>query len=173
MIRPRKIAPFWILQLIGWAAYGLISFVGALPYVGLAPHLDSVKSAFLSKTAFAIAGMVCSSLMRIFYRRESLRGFAWIRIAPVAIVFSYSAGVVAVIVSNVARLIVSGKPFTAGWSQFFGGAINASAVFLAWSACYFAIRGYHELEKEKRGALRANAYGCGYGEGWRNWRNTL
>ena len=157
MIRLPKIAPFWVLQVVGWAAYGLISFVGVLPYVGLAPHLDSVKSAFLSKAVFAIAGIVCSGVMGIFYRRESLRSFTWIRVVPVAILFSYSAGVVAMIASNGARLIVSGKPFTTRWSEFFGGAINASAVFLAWSACYFAIRSYRELEKEKRGALRANA----------------
>lgn len=157
MICTRNVAPFWILQLIGWSAYGLISFVGVLPYIGLAPHLDSVESAFFSKATFAIVGILCSSVMRIFYRRECLRGFAWIRIAPVAIVLCYSAAMFATITSSAARLIVSGNSFTGGWSKFFGGAINASAVFLAWSACYFAIRGYQELEREKRDALSAKA----------------
>jgi hypothetical protein len=156
MIRLRKLTPFWALQLVGWPAYGLISLVGALPYIGLVPHLNSLKSAFFGKAAFVVAGILCSGVMRFFYRRESMRGFAWLRMAVVAIVLSYSAGLVATIVSNAARQTAGGKPFAGGWSQFFGGAVNASAVFLAWSACYLAVRTLQALEKEKRDALRAN-----------------
>jgi hypothetical protein len=55
--------PFWALQMLAWPTYGLISLIGVLPYIGLEPHLDSIKSVFLSTAAFAMAGFASSSLM--------------------------------------------------------------------------------------------------------------
>jgi two-component sensor histidine kinase len=152
----RALSPFWTLQLIVWPAYGLISFVGALPYVGLAPHLGSVQSVIISKAVFAAAGFLCSSSMRILYRREKYAS-SWIRIAPVALLLSYSCGLLTTVCSNAARELATGKHLSEAWPGLFGGSLNASAVFLAWSACYFAVRNYHALEKEKRDVLRANA----------------
>jgi two-component sensor histidine kinase len=157
LTRLKAISPFWVIQLAAWSAYGVVSFLGVLPYVGLAPHLDSVRSAFFSKAAFTVAGLLASSVLRIFYRRESARGAPWIRIALAAVGLSYLAGMLATVCGNAAREIVSGKVLGGGWSGFFGGAINASAVFLAWSACYFAICNYRSAQNEKQAALQANA----------------
>jgi two-component sensor histidine kinase len=150
--------PFWAVQLIAWPAYGLISFLGVFPYIGLEPHLDSVKSAFLSKAAFTIAGFLSSSCIRFVYRAENGRAiFSWVRMAPAVVALSYLSGLFATVSSNVARHLASAKHMEYGWSSLFGGAVNGSAVFLAWSACYFAICNYRSLEKEKRDSLRANA----------------
>ncbi len=167
----KQIPPFWAVQLVAWPAYGVVSFLGVLPYVGLAPHLDSMRSALATKIAFTLAGFAASSALRIVYRRESMNGStrdnnssapparpqSWIRIAAIAIALSYAAGAFATLCSNAAREIVSGIVLGGSWSGFFGGAINASAVFLAWSACYFAVRSYQSAENEKRAALKANA----------------
>jgi two-component system LytT family sensor kinase len=155
--RVRFISSFWAAQLIAWPAYGIVSFVGVLPYVGLAPHLDSIRSAFFSKVAFTAAGFFASGLLRLFYSRESERSSSWVRIALAVIALSYGAGMLATLCGNTARELVSGKVLGGGWSGFFGGAINASAVFLAWSACYFAVRNYQSAENQKKAALRANA----------------
>src|ERR1700722_2168968 len=152
-----EIAPFWTTQLIGWPAYGLVSFLGVLPYVGLAPHLDSVRSALFSKVAFTVAGILISSALRLLYRREGDRGSSWPRITFLSVATSYVAGTLATLVANAARLFAGGKYPGEGLSGYLGGAVNASAVFLAWSACYFAIRTYQELETQKRNTLRASA----------------
>ena len=152
----RARSPFWTLQLVVWPAYGLISFIGALPYVGLAPHLGSLRSVIISKAIFAAAGLLCSSSMRVLYQCEKYTS-SWIRIAPAALFLSYSCGLLTTVCSNAARELASGKHLSEAWPGLVGGSINASAVFLAWSACYFAVRNYHALEKEKRDALRANA----------------
>jgi two-component system, LytTR family, sensor kinase len=163
LTRLRALPQFWLIQLIAWPAYGVVSFLGVLPYVGIAPHLDSVRSAFCSKLAFTLAGFAASSVLRIFYereetrRREQARGASWARIVLSVAALSYAAGVLAAFCGNTARELVSGKVLGGGWSGFFGGAINASAVFLAWSACYFAVRNYQSAENEKKAALRANA----------------
>jgi LytS/YehU family sensor histidine kinase len=95
--------------------------------------------------------------MRIVYDYEDVRNRTWTRIAPIAITCSFMAGLFASACANTARQFVSGRHLDREWSFVFGGAINASAVFLAWSACFFAIRNYQTLETGKREALKANA----------------
>jgi hypothetical protein len=56
-----------------WVAYGLISFAGALPYIGLVPHLSSVRSVFISRAVFALTGALNSSLLRAFFQRQHQR----------------------------------------------------------------------------------------------------
>jgi two-component system, LytTR family, sensor kinase len=150
-------AQFWTLQFVAWPAYGLVSFFGVLPYVGLGPHLDSVRSALFSKIAFTAIGLIASSGLGLFYRYESGRGSSWMRIAISAVASSYVAGACATFGANAARVLGRRTYIGGGWSGYLGGAVTASAVFLAWSACYFAIRSYQALESQKRTALRANA----------------
>jgi two-component system, LytTR family, sensor kinase len=150
-------SPFWKLQLVGWPAYGLILFIGVIPYVGTAPHLDSWPSVLCSKIAFTLLGFLCSSALGMLYSRQSDHASRRIRMVSEVILLSYGAGLITTLCSNIARELASGKHLGESWTRFFGGAINASAVFLAWSACYFAIRSYYALEDEKRESLRANA----------------
>jgi len=149
--------PFWKLQLAGWPAYGLILFVGVIPYVGTAPHLDSWPSVLGSKIAFTILGFLGSSVLGILYSRLSDQSGRRIRTVVTVILSSYAAGLITTLGANVAREWASGKHLGESWTRFFGGAINASAVFLAWSACYFALRSYYALEQQRLQTLRANA----------------
>jgi two-component sensor histidine kinase len=156
---PRSITTktFWAVQLTAWPTYCLISLLGVWPYIGLEPHLDSVKTAFLSKAAFAAAGFLSSSGMWFVYRAKNGRDFSWVRTGPAVIALSYVAGLSATVSSNLARHFANARHGELGWSSLFGGAINASAIFLAWSGCYFAVRHYQAFERERRDALRANA----------------
>jgi two-component system LytT family sensor kinase len=159
---------FWRAQVAAWTGYGIVSFLGALPYVGVAPHLDSLRSAFFSKAAFAVAGFAASSVMRLVYRSqyrsknrsqygsENRREIPWIQVVS-AIALSYAAGIFTAICSNEARVLAGGIYLGNGWLRLLGGGVNAWAVFLAWSACYFAARSYQALEEQKRDALRATA----------------
>jgi two-component system LytT family sensor kinase len=101
--------------------------------------------------------VLSSSGMRFVYRAENGRDFSWVRVAPTVVALSYLAGLFATVSSSVARHSASASHLEHGWSPLFGGAINASAVFLAWSACYFAVCNYRSLEREKRDALQAHA----------------
>ena len=64
---------FWALQSIAWTAYGLISFGGALPYVGTVPHLNSVRSLLANRLAFVVMGLLSTGLLRIAYRHARHR----------------------------------------------------------------------------------------------------
>ena len=57
-----KLLVFGTLNLVAWLAYGLVSFAGALPYVGLVPHLNSVRTVFVSRSAFVLMSVVIMCL---------------------------------------------------------------------------------------------------------------
>jgi len=151
----RRTGLFWKLQFAAWTGYGMVSFLGVLPYVGTAPHLDSVKSALFSKAAFAVAGFTASSVLRAVYRRQAARPL-WVQIL-LAVVVTYAAASFTAICSNEARLLAGGAYLGGGWSRLLAGGVNAWAVLLAWSACYFSARSFRALEEQKQDALRATA----------------
>ena len=146
---------FWILQLAAWGGYGVVSFAGALPYVGAVPHLDSVRSLLANRLAFVALGLLATGLLRIAYRRQRRQPASVARLALLACFASHVSGLIATAAANLARHAAGGMDMS-GWAVF-GGAVGASAIFLAWSACYFAACAHNDMEQEKRNALRAAA----------------
>jgi two-component system LytT family sensor kinase len=150
-----RVSQFWALQSIAWPAYGLVSFGGALPYVGAVPHLDSVSSLIANRIAFVAVGMSCGVLLRIVYRRERRRPTSLVRTVILIVFPSFFYGLAATAASNAARHAAGGM-YMRGWA-IFGGAISASAIFLAWSACYWGARAHLDIQRERQNALSANA----------------
>src|SRR4029077_13084601 len=127
----------------GWAAYGLVSFGGALPYVGTSPHLASLRALAANRMAFAIVGIVSTSALREVYRRKQRMRTFHVRTILLAVLSSYVFGVAAVVAANLARFAAGGV-YVGGWT-IFGGTVTASMVFLAWNACYFAINAHTNM----------------------------
>jgi two-component sensor histidine kinase len=152
----RRFTSFWTLNSIAWLAYGVVSFAGALPYVGLSSHLDSVRSLFVNRAAFAIVGFLSSGLLRVFVQREIDRQRSLLRAAVRALPLAFVAGLACTALANLARL-ASGGHLVEGWAGLFAGSVTAFAVFLCWCACYFAVHAYHEMQAEQQNALQARA----------------
>ena len=146
---------FWAFQLTGWAAYGLVSLGGALPYVGTASHLDSVRSLVASRIAFVIVGIASTSAVRVVHGRLRRRHTPLVRVVLLVLLSSYLFGIAAVVAANLARYAAGGM-YMSGWAVF-GGTVTASIVFLAWNACYFAVNAHTDMEHERENALRAQA----------------
>jgi hypothetical protein len=152
----RRFTSFWTLNGIAWLAYGVVSFAGALPYVGLSSHLDSVRSLFVNRVAFAVVGLFGTVLLRAVLQREIARGRPLLSVALRALPLAFIGGLATTALSNIARL-VSGGRLVEGWAGVFAGAVTAFAVYLCWCACYFAVHAYHEMQTEQHNALRARA----------------
>jgi len=150
----RRPSAFYILNTGVWIAYGLVSFAGALPYVGLVPHLNSVRSVVVNRAAFALAGLLSTSLLRSFFQRKRLASL--LEIAGWVFALSYGLGLAATALANWARQAAGGQ-VVGGWASLFGGAISAFAVYVGWSACYFMVQSYKDMQSEKQNALRARA----------------
>ena len=151
-----KLSTFHALNAGMWIAYGLISFAGALPYIGLVPHLNSIRSVFLSRAVFALAGVVCSSLLRAFFRRQQRRLAPLLASALWALPLSYLAALFSTVLANVARQATGGQA-VGGWESLLGGTVSAFAVYLCWCASYIAFQNYRDMQSEKENALRAEA----------------
>jgi hypothetical protein len=156
ILRRERLLAFWTLNLAAWMAYGLVSFAGALPYVGLVPHLNSVRSVLVSRAAFVLMGLLSTSLLRSFFRRQRKRFASLLGIAAWAFPFSYLAGLAATAIANWARQGAGGQA-VGGWPSLFGGATSAFAAYLCWCACYFAVQTYGDMEAEQQNVLRAKA----------------
>jgi len=148
----RRHSAFYILNTGVWIAYGLVSFGGALPYIGLVPHLNSVRSMAVNRAAFALAGLLSTSLLRSFFQRKRLASL--LEIAAWVFAFSYGFSLAATAVANWARQAAGGQ-VVGGWASLFGGAISAFAVYVGWCACYFVVQSYRDVQSEKQNALRA------------------
>jgi two-component system LytT family sensor kinase len=156
ILRQQKLSAFYALNFVAWIAYGLVSFAGTLPYIGLVPHLNSLRSVFVSRAAFALIGLLSTSFLRLFFQRQRKRFASLPETAAWGFPLSYSAGLATTAVANWARQAAGGQAI-GGWASLFGGAISAFAVYLCWCACYFAVQTYRDMQAEQQNALRAKA----------------
>lgn len=156
ILRQERLLAFGALNFAAWIVYGLVSFAGALPYIGLVPHLNSVRSVFVNRAAFALIGFFSTSLLRLFFQHQRRLFASLLETAAWAFPLSYSAGLAATAVANWARQAAGGQA-VGGWTSLFGGAISAFAVYLCWCACYFAVQTYRDMQAEQQNAIRAKA----------------
>jgi len=144
------------MNLAAWAIYGLVSFGGAVPYIGVAPHLNSIQSLALNRIAFALLGLLGTGLLRALSQRQKQRGTRWLSIAVWLAPISCLMGVADTYVSNLVRAAAGGLSVGGAFSLF-GGAVTSAAVFLCWSACYLGICIHEQMQTEHQNALRAEA----------------
>jgi hypothetical protein len=109
-----RLLAFCTLNFAAWIAYGLVSFAGALPYVGLVPHLNSVRSVLVSRAAFALIGLLSTSFLRSFFQHQRKRFASLLETAVWAFPFSYLAGLAGTAVANWARQAAGGQAVR-GW----------------------------------------------------------
>ena len=147
---------FAFLNLSAWASYGLLSFFGGLPYVGLAPHLNSVRSLLANRAAFVAMGLLTSAGLRRFLQSRRRPSASMPGTVMWILVLSYAAALIATSVANWARQQAGGQ-LVGGWASPLGGAMGAFAVFLCWCACYLAVQSYEDAQTERQNVLQARA----------------
>lgn len=152
----QRLATFYVLNIGVWGAYGLLSFAGALPYIGLVPHLSSVRAVLINRAVFAVMGALNSSILRRFFQSRHGRFTPLRESAMWAVLFSYLAALLSTVLANATRQAAGGQAI-GGWESLLGGTVSAFAVYLGWCASYFAFQTYRDMEREQQNALRAEA----------------
>jgi hypothetical protein len=150
--RRRLLAPFWVAQLGGWAAFGLSTFLTLLPALPA-----SERPAMLAaKLLRAAVGLGASLLLRALYRALRRRGVGWSATMVAALVACTALGSAWLLVYRLCvapLLLTSVPPF--GPALFPRAALDLVFVLLAWSAAYFGVLHWLTAQAEAREAAEA------------------
>jgi two-component system LytT family sensor kinase len=140
---------FWGLHTLGWSAYLIAQYVGALLYEKPAAYIMVILSA-------AASGFVLSAPLRYVYRGLWRQRPAVI--IPAVLFSSWVAALAwrAVINYSYAEFVenwMAEEP----WYSIFSGALSSTYLIVCWSGLYFGIKYYEMLQQQRESMLKAAA----------------
>jgi two-component system, LytTR family, sensor kinase len=150
-----KLTPFWTLQFCGWGAFGFSMFMATLVWV-------PIGEAALIKGVFTSIGLFFSLPLRAINQHLYRRNLTLPKIIAVSAGCVYILGTLWTVCFHLTMEVISdwsrGLPFEIGkWSALFNGALYHVFVLLAWSALYFGIKYYRDLQAQTARALKAES----------------
>jgi len=140
---------FWSLHAMGWSAYGISQYLGAVLYGKPVAYTKVIAVA-------AVSGFIMSSPLRYLCRR------LWTRTPAVmiggALLIAYIIGLAWRAIINWAyhRYVEPEWPME-HWIDYFGGATSATYLLACWMGLYFGFKYYESMQFQREAALRAAA----------------
>jgi two-component system, LytTR family, sensor kinase len=150
-------ALFWLLQSVGWLAFGLMMLGYLLAW-------ETPRNAVIGDIALVSTGIGLTSLYRILYHRLRGRTVSPFILIFVGVTFAVAGSPTWYLLQGLLSRPLSGRdiaewqhPFLL-WSDF-NPEVGLYYVFilLTWTLLYFGINGWMSLELERRRADRAEA----------------
>jgi signal transduction histidine kinase len=137
---------FWSLHAMGWSAYGIAQYLGAVLYDEPDAYVTLIFVA-------AVSGFALSAPLRQVCRR------LWSRPPAVMIAGAISA---AYVIALLWRIVVNwsyqrliDEHWPAHWYEYVMGAMSATYLLVCWVGLYFGFRYYESLQRQREAALRA------------------
>ncbi len=142
---------FWILQFPGWTTFGVYKWI-------VAPHTRG-------KTLVAIViGFGITAGLRFLYKRLLAKSIPFFKIVAIAFGCSVFAGLIwPIIVESLCGMFRTESLHAGVWLQAIKANLkfplmsNRVFVFLVWSALYFGITSWRDLQKQKVRTLQATS----------------
>jgi two-component system LytT family sensor kinase len=148
-VRRNRDLLFWGLHTLGWSAYLIAQFVGALIYDRPAGYIKSIL-------ILAASGFLLSALLRYVYRR--LWGRAPLVVIPAVLFAAWLTALIwRVIVNSATNQLIEDWLGKEPWYAIFMGALPSMYLLLCWSGLYFGIKYYETLQHEREDLLKASA----------------
>lgn len=151
-----RLSNFWLLQLFGWAAYGLMIYLTFLPVL---PSEGSLVRLLKVKSVRACIGFLLTSILHSIYKRCRRRAFSFGSIALVSVLCSVLFGCLWVVCANFYVWLIDPVGFQ--MEKSLAGApreaLEYASVILAWSALYFGIKYWQDSQQERERTLEASA----------------
>jgi hypothetical protein len=141
---------FWALHTLGWSAYLITQYVGALLY-------EKPTAYVMVLLAAAGSGFALSTPLRFLYR------WLWSKrpgvIIPSVLLASWvtALGWRSIINSSYMHWVDSDSMWDEPWYAIFGGTLSSMYLLLCWSGLYFGIKYYEALQSQRESVLRASA----------------
>jgi hypothetical protein len=148
------LSSFWVLQLIGWALYGVLIYVTFLTVVPPSGRF-SLLQVKISRT---IAGFILTSLMRPIYKHiGSSRSVPFI--ALLILIASFAFGSLWPFGEMIGLSLMNPRQFGFGvnWARYPVEVLDYSFTLIGWSALYFGIKYWRQWQSEHERMLQAEA----------------
>jgi two-component system, LytTR family, sensor kinase len=141
---------FWALHTLGWSAYLITQYLGALLYEKPTSYVKVVLAA-------AGGGFLLSAPLRYLYRR--LWGQRFAVVVPAVLLASWivALGWRVIINSSYLSWVDAGSMAGEPWYGIFVGTLSSTYLLLCWSGLYFGIKYYEALQEQRESMLRASA----------------
>ena len=148
-LRRNRSLLFWALHTLGWSAYLITQYLGALLYEKPTSYIKVVFAA-------AAGGFVLSAPLRFLYR--------WLWKQPPAVIVAsvlLASWVTAlcwrVVINSSYMHWVEDRMSDEPWYGIFVGTLSSTYLLLCWSGLYFGIKYYETLQAQRESVLRASA----------------
>ena len=155
----RRVSPFWVLQIGGWAAYGLLIVITLVPT--LHPGISPSRLVW-AKLARTLMGFTLSLGVRQVYKHLRAKGAPAGLLGAAAVGCSVAFGAAWAALYKSYGWVVNAPAHSllehlGDWPTFGRDVLDYSYVLFAWSASYFGIKYWQDLQAERERTLRASA----------------
>jgi len=148
-LRQNRDRLFWALHSLGWSAFLIAQYVGALLYEAQPGHIKAV-------VVMAASGFLLTAQLRYVYRR--LWGLRPHVVIPAVLVICWVTALVwRVIVNSATSYFVEDWLSKEPWYAIFMYALSSTYLIVCWSGLYFGIKYYETLQREREEVLKASA----------------
>jgi two-component system, LytTR family, sensor kinase len=139
---------FWSLHAMGWSAYGISQYLGAVLYGKPVAYTKVILAA-------AAWGFFVSSPLRYICRRLWTRPPAVM--IPSAFLVAYLTGLAWRVGVNWAYQYFDYDWHMMDWYDYLSGASHATYLIVCWMGLYFGFRYYESMQLQREAALQATA----------------
>jgi two-component system LytT family sensor kinase len=148
-VRRNRNLLFWGLHTLGWSAYLITQYMGALLYEKPASYIKVVLVA-------AASGFLLSAPLRYVYR------WLWSQrplvLIPAVLLTAWIIALTWRVVINASYgYFVVDWMENEPWYSYFSGALSSTYLLFCWSGLYFGIKYYETLQREREEVLKASA----------------
>ena len=147
------LSSFWVLQLIGWALYGVLIYITFLTVVPPSGRF-SLLQVKISRT---VAGFLLTSLMRPIYKHVgSARSVPLI--ALLILIVSFAFGSLWPFGEQIGLWLMNQQGrFSINWTRYPVEVLDYAITLVGWSALYFGIKYWRQWQFERERSLQAEA----------------
>jgi signal transduction histidine kinase len=148
-----RAALFWVLHVGGWLGYAISQYLGTLLYDIKKEHMQGYVTVIAVAT---VSGFLLSLELRYVYRRLWLRSPQVLVVGALLCCYVFAL-VWRVIINSTYMRYASGSMewVMASPLEFFANAMAGTYLLLCWTAIYFGIKYYRQLQDQREATLRA------------------
>jgi two-component sensor histidine kinase len=151
----RRSTLFWLLQTVGWIAFGVVMYIWGLAYW-------SAFDAFVNKALLVVLGVALTLVLRRIYRRAAARRPSAAATGALLVACSFAAAAAWVTVQSLlfqafSSYLHQGRIAVEPYAPAIGTLLFHGFVLLCWSLLYHGLHAWDDAERERERAEHAEA----------------